>query len=44
MNAAAACVGQSRSGGAVQLAEAVPLIDAVAGTGDPVHGVTAFQR
>ena len=40
---AAALVGQARRRGAVQLADAFPLVDAAAGAGDPGHGVTAFQ-
>ena len=44
VDAAAVLVRQSCRRGAVQLAEAVPLIDAAAGAGDPVHGVTAFQE
>ena len=43
VDAAAVLVRQSCRRGAVQLAEAVPLIDAAAGAWDPVHGVTAFQ-
>ena len=41
---AAALVGQARRRGAVQLADAFPLVDAAAGAGDPGHGVTAFQQ
>ena len=41
---AAALVGQARRRGAVQLADAFPLVDAAAGAGDPGHGVTAFQH